>query len=146
MKQVLDPPLVELPLVDNVLERILKEKIAQIDGIRGRRAKLYDLIDQELISARRKFPDATKMFAVIAEELGELAEAFLHYDSGEYIKKRGYTKEEAHEHIVLEGIQVLSMVIRLLEEGDPSFTWDPPDWLVYPPPLQPGQRHDLGNI
>lgn len=91
------------------------------------REGLYQLVDVELIQARAKFPDTKKMFAVIAEELGELAEAFLHYDSGEYAKpsKGSLTKEQAHQHVLNEGVQCIAMLIRLLEEGDPEFSWRP---------------------
>src|ERR1700677_4201172 len=116
------------PLIQ--LEEKLQSKLVEIARARGKRAELYRLIDAELVSARKKFPKATKMFAVIQEEVGELAQAMLTYDSGECKHRYGIEFQTAHGNVVKEGVQAIAMIIRLLEEGDPAHVWYPPDWLA----------------
>lgn len=66
-------------------------------------------IIEGLQNARDKFPSSTLSMAALTEEVGELAKALLDSDS---------------EHVCKEAIQVAVMAIRVLEEGDDTFT----DW------------------
>lgn len=73
-----------------------------------------NLVANEVVRARNKFPSNNKLLAALMEEVGELAAAMLQRKSEEEVKK--------------EAIQVACVAIRLLEEGDgdfSNFNWDP---------------------
>jgi cell division inhibitor SulA len=63
-------------------------------------------IAEEVIRARDKFPSNRFLFLALIEELGEVARAVLQ-------------KKPEHE-VRLEWIQVAAVVVRLLEEDDPT--------------------------
>lgn len=66
---------------------------------------LRDLVD-EMARARDRFPNASKNFLALIEEVGELGTALLE------IEGRGRIKAEA--------LQVACVAMRIYEEGDPT--------------------------
>ena len=64
------------------------------------------IIQDEVKSARDKFPNPTHLFAALSEEVGELAKALL---------------DENDIRVWEEAVQVVAMGIRIMEEGDPAF-------------------------
>lgn len=67
---------------------------------------LSDLAD-EVIRARKKFPDHVFLFTALVEEVGELARAF--------IQKQGVDRVRA------EALQVACVAMRIYEELDPVY-------------------------
>jgi hypothetical protein len=63
-------------------------------------------LDNELIRARIKFPGNAHLNVALAEEVGELARAYLEGDL---------------EGVKAEALQVACVAIRILEEGDSDF-------------------------
>jgi NTP pyrophosphatase (non-canonical NTP hydrolase) len=64
-------------------------------------------ISAECIKARHKFPNNRLLLAALMEEVGELARALL----------QGKPKDEIDK----EAIQVASVAVRIIEEGDATF-------------------------
>lgn len=69
-------------------------------------------ITAETIRARLKFPGNKHLLAALTEEVGELAQAML--------------QDRPRDQIEREAIQVATVAIRILEEGDAAF--DVKDW------------------
>jgi hypothetical protein len=67
-----------------------------------------DAVGAEVLRARAKFPGNRNMLAALTEEVGELATALL----------QGKPRDE----IEREAIQVAAMAVRIIEEGDASFS------------------------
>ena len=65
-------------------------------------------VGAEVIKARLKFPGNRHMLAALTEEVGELAQALL----------QGKPRDE----IEREAIQVACVALRIIEEGDASFS------------------------
>lgn len=65
-------------------------------------------LSSELIRARTKFPSAYNLNIALLEEAGELAAAQM--------------QNISHEEIRKEAIQVMTMCVRIIEEGDQSLT------------------------
>lgn len=65
-------------------------------------------IAAEVARARGKFPGNRFLLAALAEEVGELAKAYLQKQGTAAIRK--------------EAIQVACLAIRIIEEGDASFS------------------------
>lgn len=72
-------------------------------------------IAEEVTAARKKFPTNEDKLAALTEEVGELANALLEdkYGNG------------TPEHVRSEALQVAAMAIRIYEEGDAGFPYDP---------------------
>ncbi len=68
---------------------------------------------EEIDAAQEKFPSNKHQLAALGEEVGELFNAMLEYDSG--------NPTVDVEHIVAEAIQVAAMAARVALEGDASF-------------------------
>jgi hypothetical protein len=64
-------------------------------------------ISDEVLRARTKFPGNKFMLAALTEEVGELAQALL--------------QKRDRKEVVKEAIQVATVAIRIIEEGDASF-------------------------
>jgi hypothetical protein len=77
---------------------------------------LSDVID-EIIVARKKFPGSKHMLAALMEEVGELAQAFL--------------QGQQWDSVYAEAKQVACIAIRMMEEGDMTFS-------TTRPPVQKG--------
>lgn len=67
-----------------------------------------DAISAEVCRAREKFPGNRLLLAALTEEVGELAKAML--------------QDRPSDEIRREAIQVACVAIRIIEEGDSSFT------------------------
>lgn len=67
-------------------------------------------INLELERARAKFPQPNKNYLALCEEVGELAKALLDCGPGD---------RESSMAVYKEAVQVATMAIRLMEEGDP---------------------------
>lgn len=64
-------------------------------------------IQEEVVRARTKFPGRRHLLAVLTEEVGELAQAYL----------QGKPESE----IRAEATQVACVAVRIIEEGDAAF-------------------------
>lgn len=69
----------------------------------------------EVIRAKKKFPNSRHLLAALTEEVGEVAQAML---EKEYEPEKGVTQED----IVKECTQIAAVAIRLILEGDSSFS------------------------
>jgi hypothetical protein len=76
---------------------------------------IWAMVKFELSHAREVFPSNRHMLTVLNEEVGELNKAMLDYE---------YNKCDKNE-IITEAIQTIAMVVRLLQEGDPNFKYEP---------------------
>ena len=72
-------------------------------------------IDAELERARAKFPMPNPTCVALVEEVGELAQALLKCNA----HKNDY--QARCKHVYEEAIQVATMAIRVLEEGDRDY-------------------------
>ena len=77
------------------------------DGDAAPKHETLDLIAEEVLRARTKFPGNEHLLAALTEEVGELAQAMLQ------AKPRGEQVKEA--------VQVACVAVRIIEEGDASF-------------------------
>lgn len=66
-----------------------------------------DMIADELLRARTKFPGNTHLTHALTEEVGELAKAQL--------------QRRPRSEVVAEAVQVACLAIRIIEEGDADF-------------------------
>lgn len=66
---------------------------------------------EELDRARRKFPSANHSLPALMEEVGELAQAKLKWAAG----------KQNESHMYKEGLQVVTMVMRVLFDQDDTF-------------------------
>jgi hypothetical protein len=73
-------------------------------------------ITAETIHARLKFPGNKHLLAALVEEVGELAQAML--------------QDKPRDQIEREAIQVATVAVRIIEEGDAAF--DVKDWSATP--------------
>lgn len=76
------------------------------EPLRPRRASI-ELVSDELLRGRRKFPGSRFLLAALTEEVGELAKAFLQNLGPLEVQK--------------EAAQVAAVAIRILEESDTTF-------------------------
>lgn len=74
-------------------------------------SKTLELVDNEIVAARRKFPAGSNLFPALVEEVGELARAFLQGND--------------RERVIAEAKHVAAMAIRIIEEGCPEFCSPP---------------------
>lgn len=76
-------------------------------SMEDRSPKLSTMFDtyHEIQRAREKFPDAKFLLAALMEEVGELSKALL---------------EESDQCVYAEAMQVATVAMRIMEEGDPS--------------------------
>lgn len=70
--------------------------------------KTLDRLSAEVHAARRKFPGNRFLLAALTEEVGELAQAML--------------QKKPREDVEKEALQVACVALRILEEGDASFS------------------------
>jgi NTP pyrophosphatase (non-canonical NTP hydrolase) len=75
--------------------------------------KVLGLVVDELERARDKFPHAQNTFAALIEEVGELGKALLEQDASAAADKC--------EDITAEAVQVATMALRLIMEGDNKY-------------------------
>ena len=69
--------------------------------------KFFDLAERETARARELFPSSEGIFAALAEEVGELAQALL---------------DKPWDQVVEEAMQVAAMAARVALEGDPTLS------------------------
>ena len=70
--------------------------------------QFLELVKEEVIRAREKFPTTEKLLVALQEEAGEVAKSFLDY---------GQFSHQALEELV----QVAAVALRLANEGDTDF-------------------------
>lgn len=87
------------------------ERLTSPDGL------VFTMIRDELIAARKAFPENTHKLAALMEEVGELAQAMMQHD-----RHLGTTVTE----ILREAIQVAAMAVRIAVEGDDNFLYEFP--------------------
>jgi len=75
--------------------------------------QIFECVELELSSTRKNWPGNEDMTVVFCEETGELCKAML--DTKQ--------KNGPHEDVFKEAIQSIAMIIRLVQEGDPSFPY-----------------------
>ena len=85
-------------------KRVTADKAIPSNSVK---AESLELVRQEVIRARNKFPHSKHLLAALTEEVGELAQALLQSGNSER------SKEEA--------IQVACVALRIIEEGDREF-------------------------
>lgn len=78
-------------------------------------------INAELERAREKFPMPNPTFVALVEEVGELAEALL--------KCKSEFPAVSSRAVYAEALQVATMAIRIMEEGDAHFMAYTPELL-----------------
>ena len=87
------------------------ERLTSPDGL------VFTMIRDELIAARKTFPEKTHRLAALMEEVGELAQAMMHHD-----RKLGTSVTE----VLREAVQVAAMAVRVAVEGDENFLYEFP--------------------
>jgi len=87
------------------------ERLTSPDGL------VFTMIRDELVAARKAFPESTHKLAALMEEVGELAQAMIQHD-----RKLGTSATE----ILREAVQVACMAIRIAVEGDDNFLYEFP--------------------
>lgn len=75
------------------------------------RDKIFKLVSQEVERARELFPSNEELVLSYVEESGEFIKAILDQKAG-----KGNSAE-----VLIEGVQAIAMIVRLLEEGDKHF-------------------------
>lgn len=81
---------------------------------------IFEDIEAEVLSARKKFPSNKMMLHALHEEVGELAQAML--NQYHIHKERSI---ELDSPIYKEAVQVAAMAIRVMTEGDSNFPYNP---------------------
>ena len=85
-------------------------------------AQIIEAVEKELSSARAKFPGNKMMLMALTEEHREVVKAML----DQYHAKDIHSNMKAlDEEIRKELIQTISMCIRVLQEGDADFSYQP---------------------
>ena len=92
-------------------DQIAYDRLTSPDGL------VMVMIRDELVNARREFPETTHKLAALMEEVGELAQAMMHHD-----RKLGISIQE----VLREAVQVAAMAIRVAVEGDDNFLYEFP--------------------
>ena len=87
------------------------ERLTSPDGM------VITMICDELIAARKAFPENTHKLAALMEEVGELAQAMMEHD-----RKLGTSVHE----VLREAVQAAAMAIRVAVEGDDNFLYEFP--------------------
>ena len=96
------------------------EKVNHLDRIsKGQFAmsmeKIVYCVGMELNRARKKFPNNEDMLHAFVEEAGEVTREFLHHKWEKGSNFKCYK----------ELIQTIAMAVRLIQEGDPNFPYEP---------------------
>lgn len=73
--------------------------------------RIIDCLEEEIVAARKKFPENRDLFLALGEEFGELAQALL---------ERRPTRMTFHE-----AIQVAAVALRIAQEGVPESDFHP---------------------
>lgn len=88
---------------------------------------VIEAVEEELLKARNKFPANKHMVHAFTEEHGEVVKAMLdQYHSK--MSHQAYAPEEYdrdNQEIKKELIQTICMAIRVLQEGDADFPYNP---------------------
>ena len=92
-------------------DHIAYDRLTSPDGL------VFIMIRDELVNARREFPETTHKLAALMEEVGELAQAMMHHD-----RKLGISIQE----VLREAVQVAAVAVRLAVEGDDNFLYEFP--------------------
>lgn len=87
------------------------ERLTSPDGL------VFVMIRDELVAARKAFPENTHKLAALMEEVGELAQAMMQHD-----RHLGTSVTE----VLREAIQVAAMAVRIAVEGDENFLYEFP--------------------
>lgn len=87
---------------------------------------IIEKIEEELLQAREKFPSNVHMLHAMTEESGEVVKAMLdqHHANHDMEKDPIYIQQMG-KHVRKELIQTIAMCIRVYEEGDSSFPYNP---------------------
>ena len=88
---------------------------------------IFKAIENELILSTNKFPSNDHRLTELVKEVGELAKALL----DQYEDATPERAEDYNQEIFAEAVQVASMAIRVMTEGDADF--------IYYPPIQIGK-------
>jgi len=91
-------------------------------------AVFLNAIVDELAKARKMFPEGRHLLAALNEEQGEVANALLERD---YLTDPLAEPKDHDLHVWEECVQTATMALRLAVEGDPSFKYEPPDYMVF---------------
>jgi hypothetical protein len=89
------------------------------------RAETLSKIEEELKFARENFPGNAMMLAALFEEVGELSKALIEHRCA---KKRQASVMQLYrcmDGVAREAVQTAVMAIRILEEGDSDFPYNP---------------------
>ena len=89
---------------------MIENKYAKFDEV------MFQMIREELVRARKKFPTNKHQLVALGEEAGELNNAFLGNE---------YSNSPA-SNVVSEAVQVACMAIRAAVEGDAEFNYKCP--------------------
>lgn len=95
---------------------------------------IFEAIENELIFATNKFPSNRHTLTALTEEVGELSKALLDQFQAllyEFQDSTPERMEDYNQEIFKEAVQVASMAIRVMTEGDADF--------IYHPPIQAGK-------
>lgn len=87
---------------------------------------IIEAVEDELLRARAKFPSNKHMVHALTEEHGEVIKEMLN-QYHEVHRSKGFpdSTKESNENIKKELIQTICMCIRVLQEGDADFPYNP---------------------
>ena len=83
---------------------------------------IFEAIESELIFATNKFPSNDHRLTTLIKEVEELSTALL----DQYKDATPERAEDYNQKIFVEAVQVASMAIRVMTEGDRAFIYHPP--------------------
>lgn len=87
---------------------------------------VIELIEEELLFARDKFPANKMMLHALHEEVGEASQAMLNqYHANLAVDTDPVMIQQMNKKIKKELTQVICMAIRVLQEGDHDFPYHP---------------------
>lgn len=98
-------------VVDRIREHLKRDTTAKAAS---QTAETLSAVRDEVIRARHKFPTNKHLLAALMEEVGELAEALLIAEAENHV--RDYLDD-----VRSEAIQVATVAVRIIEEGDHDF-------------------------
>ena len=92
-------------------DQLAHERLTSPDGL------VFTMIRDELVAARKAFPENTHKLAALMEEVGALAQAMMHHD-----RRLGISPQE----VLREAVQTATTAIRVAVEGDDNFLYEFP--------------------
>jgi len=100
----------------------------------GIKPATLDKIKEELEFARARFPNDNMNFTALVEEVGELAKALIEH-------RRSHERNDSARlyymrEVAREAIQVAVMAIRVVEEGDCDYPWNPNELILEHMPMR----------